>query len=59
MCSPVEHYVCFCLIFFLYKIEDGMSPGKWFLVVSPGKMVFGVVPSGGGNRRPIGSGLSL
>ena len=22
MCSPVEHYVCFYLIFFLYEIED-------------------------------------
>ena len=33
-CLPVEHYVCFYLIVFLYEI--GMSPGK---------IVFGVVPS--------------
>ena len=47
MCSPVEHYVCFYLIFFLYEIE-----------MSPGKIVFGVVPSKNDNRCPRKSSLS-
>ena len=37
MCSPVERYVCFDFIFFLYEIDD--VPKKKY----PGKVVFGVV----------------
>ena len=37
MCSPVEHYVCFYLIFFLYG-----HPGKKFLAFSPVKTIIGV-----------------
>ena len=47
MCSPVELYFRFYLIFFLYEVED-----------VPRKMVFGVVPSKGDKRCPRKSGLS-
>ena len=49
MCSPVERYFCFYLIFFLIS---RMSPGKVVFgvvpaknVMSPGEVVFGVVPA--------------
>ena len=47
MCSPVEHYVYFHLIFFHYEIENVQ-----------GKMVFGVVPSKNDKYCPRKSGLS-
>ena len=45
MCSPVEHYVCFYLSFFLYEIEESpenknsLSPVKTISGV-PGKVVY-------------------
>ena len=43
MCSPVEHYVCFYLIFFLYEIEDvpleKNSFGVKTIIGVPGKVV--------------------
>ena len=47
ICSPVEHYFCFYLIFFLYEFE-----------MSPGKIVFGVVPRKNDKLCPMKIGLS-
>ena len=54
MCSPVEHYFCFNLIFFLYEFEDVPRKAQ----MSPEKLVFGVVPSKNDKLCPWKSGLS-
>ena len=51
ICSPVEHYVRFYFIYFLYKIEGCPQENH------PGEMVFGVVPRNSGNRCPRKRGL--
>ena len=65
MCSPVEHYFCFYLIFFLYDFEDprkivfGVVPRKRYVVSQENRFIFIIlVPSQNDNRCPRKSGLS-
>ena len=65
MCSPVKHYFCSYLIFFLYefdagKIVFGLVPNKNDVVSQEGWSVIFIilVPSKNDNRCPRKSGLS-